>query len=348
MSLLNINEKSYIQKTLIEVSRSFAVVIPCLEDGLKEDMAIAYLLCRVVDNIEDCNQEYSWQRKRFQEFRQCFLSESSSTQVLKSWQNFEWPGLTAQEACLMSFDGGRTLFQSFHKLSQTSKSLISEWCIQMANGMEEMVDPNSVSFQRISNTKVLKTEDDIFRYCYFVAGTVGQMGTQLAINHYGLQGSVAQKILDLSANCARALQMTNIVKDYLEDLQRGISYLPLSWHELNAFASLNLGEDQRVFLNHVINRVCHELTFSKEYITTLPRECSGLRMASLVCLLPALETIKLAAFKSDSIFTKSHTLKISKPVFQNCLKIAKNIVSDNKAIDRTAQESLNSIKSLLT
>ena len=45
---------SYLTGRVNEVSRSFALVVPCLEEPLDHHMATAYLLCRLADNIEDC------------------------------------------------------------------------------------------------------------------------------------------------------------------------------------------------------------------------------------------------------------------------------------------------------
>ena len=47
-------QKSYLGKQLDKVSRSFAILIPYIEPPLRHYLAVAYLLCRVADNIEDC------------------------------------------------------------------------------------------------------------------------------------------------------------------------------------------------------------------------------------------------------------------------------------------------------
>ena len=67
---LDNTEKQYIENQLEKVSRSFALVIPTLEEPLNYYMATAYLICRVVDNIEDCTQSSAWKERRFQEFQQ--------------------------------------------------------------------------------------------------------------------------------------------------------------------------------------------------------------------------------------------------------------------------------------
>ena len=48
---------SDIKTQLDRVSRSFALCIPLLEDGLKETIGISYLLLRALDSIEDSTYE---------------------------------------------------------------------------------------------------------------------------------------------------------------------------------------------------------------------------------------------------------------------------------------------------
>jgi hypothetical protein len=47
------HQDDYNQQILQRVSRSFALTIPCLPPELSGTTSIAYLLCRIVDTIED-------------------------------------------------------------------------------------------------------------------------------------------------------------------------------------------------------------------------------------------------------------------------------------------------------
>ena len=60
-------ESHYLSDTLAKVSRSFALVIPTLEKPFTYYLATAYLICRVVDNIEYCTQPFIWKESRLQE-----------------------------------------------------------------------------------------------------------------------------------------------------------------------------------------------------------------------------------------------------------------------------------------
>lgn len=64
----------------------------------------------------------------------------------------------------------------------------------------------------------LSTEEELFRYCYQVAGTVGRMVAPIA----GSGKGVEEKAVLLG----QAMQLTNILRDVGEDLARNRVYLP--------------------------------------------------------------------------------------------------------------------------
>ena len=61
-------QAAYLDIWMSKVSRSFALVVPWLEEPLNHLLATAYLLCRVADNIEDSRQPFVWKEQRFHEF----------------------------------------------------------------------------------------------------------------------------------------------------------------------------------------------------------------------------------------------------------------------------------------
>src|SRR5512145_447243 len=92
---------AYLEQHLGSVSRSFALVIPLLEMPLQHYLATAYLLCRVVDNIEDCTQPAMWKQQRFAEFMQLLRDPREASAVLSRWQDEAWPALSDKEQRLM-------------------------------------------------------------------------------------------------------------------------------------------------------------------------------------------------------------------------------------------------------
>ena len=64
------------------------------------------------------------------------------------------------------------------------------------------------------------------RYCYHVAGVVGEMLTELFCDYSSEIGERREELHALSVSFGQGLQMTNILKDVWEDHRRGACWLP--------------------------------------------------------------------------------------------------------------------------
>jgi hypothetical protein len=75
-----------------------------------------------------------------------------------------------------------------------------------------------------------------------------------------------------------------------------------------------------------------ELRDSFSFILALPYQAKGFRLASLLCALPACQTILKAASNQDKLFTPEHDIKISRVTFYKCIHDANSMVTSNEAI----------------
>jgi farnesyl-diphosphate farnesyltransferase len=330
-----------------KVSRSFAVVVACLEEPLRDYMATAYLICRVADNIEDCKQPAAWKSSRFAELSYLLEEPTLASHVLAGWDREIWPGLTPDEREQMGLEGGLGLWHIYALIPEDARSTIRRWVSAMAEGMKHLEDPRSApSWVTHSGVQVLSGEEDYDRYCYFVAGTVGHMATELVINHYGLADGTADSLLSTCEACGRGLQKTNIVKDFPKDLARGVCYLPDAWMREVELAPLSLAGAPAEWKRKVLGNVMDELEESVDYVLALPYSAAGYRMASLLCLLPAYQTLLLAAQRQVELFTPDHHVKISRDTLSQCLLDAQSMLADNDAILRYSSEIKNAVASL--
>jgi farnesyl-diphosphate farnesyltransferase len=328
-------DMQYLTDTMGKVSRSFALVVAQLEAPLNLFMATAYLLCRVADNIEDSLRPISWQQQRFSEFGRLLHDPTLAPDILARWTREKWPGLSADEQTLMGFGGGTRLWKIYATLPGPTQQVIADWVLVMAQGMAQLEEATSPPLTtRHNGIRLLVSEQDYNRYCYFVAGTVGYLGTELVVAHYELADDVAQRLYDTCEACGRGLQKTNIIKDFAEDLQRQICYLPATWLREAQYAPLALEGAPRAWKQRVINDVQDELHQALEHVLTVPPSAAGYRKASLLCLLPALRTLLLAAQKAESLFTPQHYVKISRQTMLQCVLDAQSIWMDNDAILR--------------
>jgi farnesyl-diphosphate farnesyltransferase len=328
-------EKNYLDDMMSKVSRSFALVVLNLEGPLNITMAAAYLICRVVDNIEDCAQTLAWKEQRFQEFHRLIEEPGGAPQILAAWNRESWPGLTQDESEMMGEDGGLSLWEIYAQIPARSRSIIRRWTSEMADGMLRVEDPDQHPLlENRGGVRVLAAESDYNEYCFYVAGTVGHMATELVVAHYGLAEDVATRLLATCEACGRGLQKTNIVKDFAEDLGRGISYLPYTWHREADDAPLSLAGAPVQWKKKVIGDVVRELHDATEYVLALPYDAAGYRMASLMSLLPAYQTLLLAARRHDTLFTAAHHVKISRATMARCQRDAHSMLADNDAVRR--------------
>jgi farnesyl-diphosphate farnesyltransferase len=332
-------QKGYLNASMNKVSRSFALVTPCLEDPLNDFMAVAYLVCRVVDNIEDCGRPLDWKRLRYSEFNQILSEPAQAREILSCWEAEDWPGLTPDEKQMMSIEGGLPLWLIYAQAPDDIRSTIRHWSLVMAKGMESTEDPDSSpSFINQQGVRLLERKQDYDQYCYYVAGTVGHMITELVISHYGLTKEIANVLTDLCEACGRGLQKTNIVKDFKDDLAMGICYIPDEWMQEAMFSPLSLAGAPLNFKQKVIKDVLRELYDFVSYFTALPYEAAGYRLASLMCLLPAYQTILKAARNHVKLFTPEHQVKVSRLTFYRCIRDAKSMASSNEAVLNYAKE----------
>ena len=98
----------------------------------------------------------------------------------------------------------------------------------------------------------------------------------------------------------------------------------------------------------MLGDVTAELQMATEHVLALPYEAAGYRMASLLCMLPAFETLLLAAQQRELLFTDNHHVKISRQTMAQCVQLAQQMVNDNVAVEQYSRQRQQMIKRVLT
>jgi farnesyl-diphosphate farnesyltransferase len=339
----------YLDIWMNKVSRSFAVVVPAVEEPLRYYLAAAYLICRVIDNIEDCSQPHEWKIKRFNELEVLLDTPQLAMEILGKWEHESWPGLSDDEEKIMSTSAGLPLWEIFRSIPPSPQAIIRRWTKAMASGMSQLDDPQvSPQFIAVSDKQVIRDKRDYDDYCYIVAGTVGHMATELVSQHYGLPKATADRLSGRAEACGRGLQKTNIIKDFASDLERGISYLNAGWMQEINNQPLQLGGAPDKWTQKVFNDVLSDLDQATEYLLTLPESALGYRKASLLCLLPAYQTLILAAEEKSKLFTPEHNFKISHETMAACMRDTEQLALDNEGIREYSQAAKATIMSSLS
>jgi phytoene/squalene synthetase len=245
------------QRLLDAVSRSFALCIPQLSSPFRDRVALAYLLLRVLDTVEDAPFEDPHRQQR-QFARLCELLHRTPRRdeidvFIKSFPE----QLEDHERLLLSHTA--TLIDDAHALDPAARTLIVGTVERMASGMAAYTS-------RADRLRLVDVED-VSRYCCFVAGTVGEMLTELwALGHRETPPSPR-----LAYHFGLFLQKVNILKDQAEDEAVGRFFVP---DREQLLASLR--GDARGAL---------------AYLQALPRDDVGYRTFCAWCLMMGATTI---------------------------------------------------------
>jgi len=94
----------------------------------------------------------------------------------------------------------------------------------------------------------LEDENQLVRYCYGVAGTVGLMMSPIL-------GADRQRAAGAAVHLGIAMQMTNIARDVLEDAKNGRRYLPGCWVEHKGAEEILVSYESRQQVSVAIARL---------------------------------------------------------------------------------------------
>jgi farnesyl-diphosphate farnesyltransferase len=205
------------QHILREVSRSFALTIPKLPPDLCRIVTNAYLLCRIVDTIEDEENLPTAQKRLF--FRE-FIAVVNGREPADKFADHLYPML-----CGGTLPAERELIRNTPMVIRTffgfevkTQNTVRRCLEVMAAGM--------LKFQELKSSHGLEDLVQMNQYCYHVAGVVGEMLTDLFCDYSPAISRHREELRGLAASFGQGLQMTNILKDLWEDKARGACWLP--------------------------------------------------------------------------------------------------------------------------
>jgi len=311
-----------------------------LPEPLRVALTCGYLLCRVADTVEDHEQLGSQERDAL---FTAFIAVLDGAQSPESF--------SARFAAFADDDPEIRLVQSLPRvmnvfLSQdasTRRSSIS-WLSEMANGMRVYCRRD-----RAGALTAISTVVDLERYCYFVAGTVGHLITDLFCAAMGNSGSALEP--ELRVRCESfgiGLQLVNILKDVTDDFARNRCYVPRQLCQSEGFLRENLlavehrAQAHRALLP-MFERAGEHLNKAFEYVLLIPAQHAQLRLFCLLPLWMALETLVLA-IGNDAVLIADRPVKISREAVAELIEDCLRHASDDAALRRRYASSMAKFK----
>lgn len=207
----------FYQSHLDRVSRSFAFCIARLEGNLRLHVGLSYLLCRILDTIEDAEwHDFASQETAFQKFDEFLVGPLPIAECdVSAWRASFPVGIPEGEALLL--DDVFAVLSDFHQLPADLREALGRSILSMSAGMKHYMGQKARQ-----GRLVLETAADVNRYCFFVAGVVGEMLTKFVARE--LKPPLAR--LRDSFRFGLFLQKVNILKDQSGDEAQGRFLVP--------------------------------------------------------------------------------------------------------------------------
>src|SRR5260221_12830065 len=165
-----------LDQMLVETSRTFALAIPLLPEPTRRQVTVAYLLFRVADTFEDAGE---WSRERRLGALADFGDMVRTLDPLRAQAlSQQWTAArpTGHEGYLRLLAAFPEVLAELAKTAQRERRLLAEHTLRTAEGMASFVASGGED-----GTLRLGSVDELKRYCYVVAGIVGELLTELFI-----------------------------------------------------------------------------------------------------------------------------------------------------------------------
>jgi len=322
----------FCEAILPAVSRTFALGIKVLPGALGQAVLDAYLLCRIADTVEDApGVDPHVKAAMFDDFLAAFDDSAALARFLHSVTSLS--GDLAHTTLTRNTD---LVLQHFALLPADTRAVVRKWVAEMAVGMRKFVllYPDGIRIQTI---------DEYKEYCYYVAGTVGYMLTDLWHEHSSSIGSRRYEILRERCRAfAEALQTVNILKDVAVDAEKENSiYVPeelLRAHGSTQSRILapELVARNREALTQLIQLAWHDLEEARNYLLLIPRRAVSIRLFCILPLLLAYATLR-DLVQSTAMLKPGGSVKISRKEVKSLLMTGAVLVMSNWAVRRLVE-----------
>jgi farnesyl-diphosphate farnesyltransferase len=275
---------AYQKAILGSVSRTFALTIPLLPPSIEKVVGNTYLLCRIVDTIEDAAELNTEAKQSLSAlFLDAVLEKTPietfvepSLDALKNYSNRDELDLIANTP---------TVLRILHTCSPQDQEAVIRCVSIMSEGMSY--------FHGRQNQAGLQDLAEFEQYCYVVAGVVGELLTTIFCNHSPAFKAQIAGNESLAIAFGQALQMTNILKDSPEDKARGVSWKPVNVSQAD-----------------LLKIAYQKLQNSLNYILLIPKQEQGMRRFCFLAF--GLAVMTLSKIVNQKQFDNKDEVKLSR------------------------------------
>jgi farnesyl-diphosphate farnesyltransferase len=309
------------------VSRTFALTIPVLPPGLSEIVTNAYLLCRLADTIED---DIGLDDRQKSEFHRRFVAVVEGQDDPMTFAADLLPLLSDRtlEAERELVGNTAAVIRVTKRFPRKVRSSLERCVRVMCQGMPE--------FQRNRSLRGLKDLEEMGVYCYYVAGVVGEMLTDLFCQHCPELEPHREAMQGLSVSFGQGLQMTNILKDVWDDREANTCWLPQSVFAERGvdLRDLDQAHDSAGFaegMRELVGVAHGHLRNALRYTCLIPKRETGIRKFCLWAI--GLSVLTLRKIHNNPAFVSGSEVKVSRRTVKATIMATNMTLMSNRALE---------------
>lgn len=337
----NTGHNSY--KRLFEIlpgiSRSFSYIIINLRNkNLRNSICTAYILFRIADTIEDSLAHPDTKKDLFAQFLKILenknnFNENEIYQFIEHTKKLE--NINNQERALLH-NSEYALDAYFLIKEDFIRKSIYKWLSEMIKGM--------IIYQK----KPINNFKDLDDYCYYVAGTVGHLLSEIFYFH-NLLLACPNDIKPDILSFALLLQKVNIIRDIYADKDNNRFFWPLEiFPDLLSTKKITpntLHPYQKLAaLKKMLNNVLSNLRSASAYVPLLSKKDISIRYFCIVSILLAVKTLKKIV-KHPNVFESN--IKVSKLSFYTVLLESKASALSNMYYNYRIKHHISTLQNLI-
>lgn len=338
----------FCREILPAVSRTFSISIRLLPGELGAAIRCAYLICRIADTIEDERTFSADEKAALFDALSTVLSDRKD-RAARSDPHTD-PEICSRRlveaACRLTgtaadrklVENASLVFVAYQALPEITRGHVRRWTTEMIAGMRKFVlaYPHGVRIQSL---------DEYKEYCYYVAGTVGYLVTDLWHEHSPSIGKRRYAMLrERCQGFAEALQTVNILKDVARDAEQENSiYIPEQLLQAHGGAHATIFSPERAHatraaLSTLIQLAWRDLEQAKAYVLAIPRRAVAIRLSCALPLLFAYATLRdLTRLVEHPV--RDGVVKISRAEVKSLTILSVIGVLSNRAMSRLVERA---------
>jgi len=285
------------------VSRTFAITIDALEEPMASRICVGYLLCRIADTVEDAGHIPADEKAALLRRYDRALAPDDATTVQEfrdavgPWipedPNDDWDVVAATPRVTGTFES----------LPEPTRTALLGPVSELVTGMATFVD----RYADIGGLRI-ETIDELEEYCWYAAGTVGDLITNLLTEETGPERT--ERLEANARSFALLLQLVNVAKDVAADYREEDNvYLPASWLADEGLTAEDVADPERAgdvarVVERVTDHAADYLDDAQEYLEALPETQGNTLAAWAIPYLLAVATIRELRARPADVVTE--------------------------------------------